>query len=108
MDRDFLYQTEWQSALKRGALQRLDVAFSRDQAERIYVQQRLREQGAELYRWIDGGAHLYVCGDATGMAPDVHAALLEIVSQHGDKSAEDAADYVNTLMRERRYVRDVY
>ena len=108
MDRDFLYQTEWQSALKRGALQRLDVAFSRDQAERIYVQQRLREQGAELYRWIDGGAHLYVCGDAASMAPDVHAALIEIVSQHGGKNAEDATAYVNTLMSERRYVRDVY
>ena len=108
MDRDFLYQTEWQGALKRGALHRLDVAFSRDQPERIYVQQRMREQGAQMFHWLESGACLYVCGDAAGMAPDVHAALLDIVSRHGALSAEAAADYVNGLMSERRYVRDVY
>jgi sulfite reductase (NADPH) flavoprotein alpha-component len=108
MDRDFLYQTEWQSALKHGALHRLDVAFSRDQAERIYVQQRMREQGAQLFHWLESGAYLYVCGDAVSMAPDVHAALLEIVRDHGGRSPEDAAEYLNTLMSERRYVRDVY
>ena len=74
-DDEFLYQAEWLAALKRGSLQRLDVAFSRDQPKRIYVQQRMAEQGAELFRWIDGGAHVYVCGDAQQMAPDVHAAL---------------------------------
>ena len=93
MDRDFLYQTEWHSALKHGALHRLDVAFSRDQAERIYVQQRMREQGVQLFHWLESGAYLYVCGDATSMAPDVHAALLEIVSRHGGRSPEDAAEY---------------
>ena len=108
MDRDFLYQTEWQSALKRGALHRLDVAFSRDQSARIYVQQRMREQGAQLFHWLESGAHLYVCGDAASMAPDVHAALLDIVCRHGALSMETAADYVNRLMVERRYVRDVY
>ena len=108
MDRDFLYQTEWQSALKHGALHRLDVAFSRDRAERIYVQQRMREQGAQLFHWLESGAYLYVCGDAASMAPDVHQALLGIVADHGGRSPEDAAAYLNTLMSERRYVRDVY
>jgi len=108
MDRDFLYQTEWQHALKHGALHRLDVAFSRDQAERIYVQQRMREQGAQLFHWLESGAYLYVCGDAASMAPDVHTALLDIVGHHGGRTPEDAAAYLNTLMGERRYVRDVY
>jgi sulfite reductase (NADPH) flavoprotein alpha-component len=108
MDRDFLYQTEWQHALKHGALHRLDVAFSRDQSERVYVQQRMREQGAQLLHWLDSGAYLYVCGDAASMAPDVHAALLEIVARHGGRGPEEAAAYLNTLMGERRYVRDVY
>jgi sulfite reductase (NADPH) flavoprotein alpha-component len=108
MDRDFLYQTEWQQALKHGALHRLDVAFSRDQAERVYVQQRMQEQGAQLFHWLESGAYLYVCGDAASMAPDVHAALLEIVGRHGGRSTEEAAAYLNTLMSERRYVRDVY
>ena len=108
MDRDFLYQTEWQHALKHGALHRLDVAFSRDQAGRVYVQQRMREQGAQLFHWLESGAYLYVCGDAANMAPDVHAALLEIVAHHGGRAPEDAAAYLNALTAERRYVRDVY
>jgi sulfite reductase (NADPH) flavoprotein alpha-component len=108
MDRDFLYQVEWQAALKRGTLHRLDVAFSRDQPARIYVQQRLREQGAQLFHWLESGAYLYVCGDAAHMAPDVHAALLEIVGRHGALDDEGAAEYLTTLMTERRYVRDVY
>jgi sulfite reductase (NADPH) flavoprotein alpha-component len=108
MDRDFLYQTEWQSALKHGALHRLDVAFSRDRAERVYVQQRMREQGAQLFHWLESGAYLYVCGDAAHMAPDVHQALLDIVGDHGGRTPEEAATYLNTLMGERRYVRDVY
>ena len=92
MDRDFLYQTEWQQALKHGALHRMDVAFSRDQAERIYVQQRMREQGAQLFHWLESGAYLYVCGDAASMAPDVHAALLEIVGHHGGRNSEEAVE----------------
>ena len=105
---DFLYQLEWQDALKRGALQRLDLAFSRDQAHKIYVQHKLREHGRALYDWLEGGAHLYVCGDATRMAKDVHAALLEVIAQHGGKSTEDASDYLNALQTTGRYARDVY
>jgi sulfite reductase (NADPH) flavoprotein alpha-component len=104
----FLYQLEWQEALKKGQLHRLDLAFSRDQAQKIYVQQRLREQGRAVWDWLDNGAHLYVCGDATRMAPDVHAVLREIVIEHGDKSSEDADDYLVRLAQQNRYARDVY
>lgn len=105
---DFLYQVEWQQALKKGSLHRLDLAFSRDQADKVYVQHRIREHGAELYRWLDGGAHLYVCGDATRMAKDVHEALIEVAVSHGGKSREDAQAYVNQLQQQGRYARDVY
>jgi sulfite reductase (NADPH) flavoprotein alpha-component len=105
---DFLYQVEWQDALKRGSLHRLDLAFSRDQAQKIYVQHKLREHGRELFAWLDNGAHLYVCGDATRMAKDVHAALLEVIATHGGRSAEDAAEYLNALQAQGRYARDVY
>ncbi|MEI8297254.1 MAG: assimilatory sulfite reductase (NADPH) flavoprotein subunit [Pseudomonadota bacterium] len=107
-ERDFLYQLEWQAALKKGALNRLDVAFSRDQAQKVYVQDRLREHGRALYEWLDGGAHLYVCGDAQHMAPDVHAALIEVIAEHGGRSREDATEYLNELAATRRYARDVY
>lgn len=105
---DFLYQIEWQDALKRGELHRLDLAFSRDQAHKVYVQHKLREHGRTLFDWLEGGAHLYVCGDATRMAKDVHAALLDAIATHGGKSAEDANDYLNTLQAQGRYSRDVY
>ena len=105
---DFLYQLEWQDALKRGTLHRLDLAFSRDQAQKIYVQHKLREHGRDLFDWLENGAHLYVCGDATRMAKDVHAALLEAIAEHGDRSAEDAAEYLNALQAAGRYARDVY
>ena len=105
---DFLYQIEWQDALKRGELQRLDLAFSRDQAHKVYVQHKLREHGRTLFDWLEDGAHLYVCGDATRMAKDVHAALLDAIATHGGKSAEDANDYLNTLQAQGRYSRDVY
>ena len=105
---DFLYQVEWQQALKDGTLHRFDLAFSRDQANKIYVQDRLRERGRELFEWLEGGAHLYVCGDATRMAKDVHAALRDVVAERGGKSAEDAEDYLNTLQQQGRYARDVY
>lgn len=103
----FLYQTEWQDALQKGELHHLELAFSRDQAERIHVQQRLREQGRDVFDWLQGGAHLYVCG-AIDMGKDVHAALLEIVREHGGGDAEAAADYLSNLQREGRYSRDVY
>jgi sulfite reductase (NADPH) flavoprotein alpha-component len=104
---DFLYQLEWQRALKQGHLQRLDLAFSRDQANKTYVQHKLREQGRELYAWLRNGAHLYVCG-ATAMAKDVHAALLDIIATHSGKSSEYAEDLINDLQQQGRYARDVY
>ena len=91
----------------KGELHRLDLAFSRDQAERIYVQQRLREQGRDVYDWLQRGAHLYVCG-AIKMGKDVPAALLDIVAAHNGGDAEAAAEYVSVLQREGRYARDVY
>jgi sulfite reductase (NADPH) flavoprotein alpha-component len=105
---EFLYQVEWQEALAKNQLHRLDLAFSRDSAKRVYVPQRMQEQAAELYAWIEGGAHLYVCGDASRMAPDVEAALIRIGMQQGHLSESAAADWLRRLMREGRYVRDVY
>ena len=93
---------------ENGLLDRLDLAFSRDQADKIYVQTRMREHGAELFSWLAEGAHFYVCGDATHMAKDVDAALHEIVARHGGMEPDDAADYIATMRREKRYVRDVY
>ena len=105
---EFLYQVEWQDAARKGLLHRMDVAFSRDRAPRAYVQDRLREAGAELYAWLQGGAHLYVCGDAERMAPDVHAALVEIAVVHGGLDREAAEAWLRQLADERRYLRDVY
>jgi sulfite reductase (NADPH) flavoprotein alpha-component len=105
---EFLYQVEWQDAARKGLLNRVDLAFSRDATPRAYVQDRLREQGAEVYRWLEGGALLYVCGDAEHMAPDVHAALVDVVSTHGGLDREGAESYLRSLADERRYLRDVY
>ncbi len=105
---DFLYQLEWQDHLKSGALTRLDVAFSRDQPEKIYVQHRLVEQGADVFAWLEQGAHFYVCGDAARMAGDVHEALISIAGKHGGKSREAAEGYVEDLKSSKRYHRDVY
>ncbi len=105
---DFLYQTEWQHWLADGLLSRLDVAFSRDQAEKVYVQHRLREQGAEIFRWLEEGAHVYVCGDSVRMAPDVHAALLEILETHGGLSGDGAQECLKDLQGHKRYQRETY
>ncbi|HVW68614.1 MAG TPA: hypothetical protein VHB68_06540, partial [Steroidobacteraceae bacterium] len=105
---DFLYQSEWLDWRKRGVLTRFDVAFSRDQREKSYVQHRMREHGAQLWAWLEEGAHLYVCGDAQRMAVDVHDTLLEITKQHGGRSDEGAGEYLLQLQREHRYQRDVY
>jgi sulfite reductase (NADPH) flavoprotein alpha-component len=105
---DFLYQLEWQQALKRKSLHRVDVAFSRDQAQKIYVQHRLKEAGKELFSWLSNGAYLYVCGDASAMAPDVNAALLAIVAEQGGMDADDAQAWVGDLTADGRYLRDVY
>jgi sulfite reductase (NADPH) flavoprotein alpha-component len=104
----FLYQVEWQEAVKQGALHRIDLAFSRDQGQKVYVQNRLREKGSEVYAWLEGGASLYVCGDAKRMAPDVDAALLDIIATHGGKSREDAKAHLDSLREQQRYLRDVY
>ena len=105
---DFLYQVEWQKYVKSGLLSKIDLAFSRDQAQKIYVQDRLREQGAEVYAWLEQGAHFYVCGDANRMAKDVQEALIDIIAQHGNKDREAAEEYLNELRRAKRYQRDVY
>ena len=105
---DFLYQAEWQKYLKSGKLNRLDVAFSRDQGEKVYVQHRILEKGDEVWRWLEQGAYIYVCGDATRMAKDVHQALIHVVEQHGKQSRDDAEEFINQLRKEKRYQRDVY
>jgi sulfite reductase (NADPH) flavoprotein alpha-component len=105
---DFLYQLEWQEHLKSGTLSRLDVAFSRDQPNKVYVQHRIRERGADLFRWLEDGAHLYICGDATRMAPDVHAALVDVVSRESGSSQEAAEEYFQALRKAGRYQKDVY
>lgn len=105
---DFLYQVEWQRYVKSGLLTRIDLAWSRDQADKIYVQDKLREQGQEIWQWLQQGAYLYVCGDASRMAKDVEQTLLEIVMTHGNKNIEQADDYLSELRLARRYQRDVY
>ncbi|MGA0334510.1 MAG: diflavin oxidoreductase [Kiritimatiellia bacterium] len=107
-DTDFLYQIEWQQWLKNGILDRVDVAFSRDQKEKLYVQHRMQEQAAKLYAWLEEGAHFYVCGDESRMAHDVHQTLINIVQAQGGKSAEEADSYVKQMQKDRRYQRDVY
>lgn len=105
---DFLYQREWQSWLKDGTLTRMDVAFSRDSADKVYVQHRLKEQSHEIFAWLEEGAHVYVCGDAANLAPDVHNALVDIVAREAHTGREAAEDYVRSLQADHRYQRDVY
>ncbi len=105
---DFLYQVEWQRYVKEGVLSRIDLAWSRDQQQKVYVQDKLREQGAELWRWINDGAHIYVCGDANRMAKDVEQTLLEVIAEFGAMDAEAADEFLSELRVERRYQRDVY
>lgn len=107
-EHDFIYQEELLAWRDNGLLTRLDLAFSRDQEKKIYVQSRMLEQGAELYAWLQEGAYFYVCGDASRMAKDVDNALYEVVRQYGGLSTERAADYVDQLKKEKRYLRDVY
>ncbi|OLO12459.1 sulfite reductase [NADPH] flavoprotein, alpha-component [Chromohalobacter japonicus] len=105
---DFLYQAEWLQWRKTGLLSRLDVAFSRDQQDKVYVQDRLREQAATLYDWLQAGAYVFVCGDAERMAPDVHQALLDVIREQGEYDDEAAAEYLRDLQQQKRYQRDVY
>jgi len=105
---DFLYQAEWQQHLKRGGLAKLDVAFSRDQAEKVYVQDRLLENSRDVFGWLENGAHFYVCGDKDRLGSAVQTALVQVVQKEAGLSAEDAATYVKTLRKQRRYLEDVY
>ena len=105
---DFLYQTEWQGWAKDGLLNKYDFAWSRDQEEKIYVQHKIREEAAELWQWLQQGAHIYVCGDASRMAKDVEQALLDTIAEQGGLSADDADEYLDNLRQEGRYQRDVY
>ncbi|MGX9888774.1 diflavin oxidoreductase [Streptomyces sp. NPDC002276] len=105
---DFVYEDELGELRERGVLTELDLAFSRDQAEKVYVQTRMRERSRELYAWLEDGAHVYVCGDASRMAKDVEAALLAVVAEQRGRGDDDAAEYLADLRRAKRYVRDVY
>jgi sulfite reductase (NADPH) flavoprotein alpha-component len=105
---DFLYQLEWQDYLKDGALSRMDIAFSRDTPEKVYVQHKMKERAGDLFAWLEEGAHFYVCGDASRMAKDVATALQEVVQEQGGFSEEDAVAYVKKLKKEKRYQQDVY
>ncbi|MDB6071819.1 MAG: reductase, partial [Verrucomicrobiales bacterium] len=104
----YFYQEEWAALIQQGILHRMDTAFSRDQQQKIYVQHRMLENGAELFRWLQEGAHFYVCGDASRMARDVDAALLQIVAEHGGLTPDNAKSYVASLKETKRYCRDVY
>ena len=105
---DFLYQVEWQRYVKDGLLTNIDLAWSRDQQQKVYVQDKIRAKGAEVWDWIQQGAHIYVCGDANRMAKDVEQALLELVAEHGGMDTETADEFLSELRIERRYQRDVY
>lgn len=105
---DFLYQTEWQGYLKSGLLTRIDLAFSRDQEHKIYVQDRLRENAKAVYEYLENGAHIYICGDMSRMAKDVHQALADIIAEQGGKTAEQAEEYLKELRNNKRYQKDVY
>ena len=105
---DFIYRDELEAMQSSSLLTRLDLAFSRDQAEKIYVQDRMREHGADLYAWLEEGGYFFVCGDAYAMAKDVDKALHDVIAEHGKMSADSAIEYVNKLKKDKRYVRDVY
>ncbi|MCY8172558.1 assimilatory sulfite reductase (NADPH) flavoprotein subunit [Bacillus inaquosorum] len=105
---DFLYQTEWQNWLKDGVLTKMDVAFSRDTEEKVYVQHRMLEQSAELFEWLQEGAAVYICGDEKHMAHDVHNTLLEIIEKEGNMTREEAEVYLADMQQQKRYQRDVY
>jgi sulfite reductase (NADPH) flavoprotein alpha-component len=105
---NFYYRDDLEDMVRDGFLNRLDLAFSRDQADRVYVQHKMLDYGADVWRWLDDGAHFYVCGDATRMARDVDTALTTIIKTHGGMSDEQTHDYKRELVASKRYVRDVY
>ncbi|WGE31988.1 assimilatory sulfite reductase (NADPH) flavoprotein subunit [Actinobacillus genomosp. 2] len=105
---DFLYQTEWQQFAKDGFLHKYSFAWSRDQEQKIYVQDKIREEAKTLWQWLQQGAYIYVCGDASRMAKDVNQALLDVIAQQGNLNADEAEEYLDNLREEKRYQRDVY
>jgi sulfite reductase (NADPH) flavoprotein alpha-component len=105
---DFLYQVEWQNYVKTGLLTKIDLAWSRDQTEKIYVQDKMWEQSKELWKWIQEGSYIYICGEASKMSKDVENTLLEIIMKEGNKNQEQAVDFLEELRSENRYQRDVY
>ncbi|OLQ85608.1 sulfite reductase subunit alpha [Vibrio panuliri] len=105
---DYIYQEEIESLVQKDVLTKLDLAFSRDQAEKVYVQDKMRENGAELFAWLERGGYFFVCGDAYRMAKDVDKALHQVIAQHGKLDDQGASDYVARLKKQKRYVRDVY
>jgi len=105
---DFLYKDQLQGMVKDGVLKRLDTAFSRDQHNKVYVQDKMQEQAAELFQWLERGAYFYVCGDATRMAKDVETALLDVIAKGSNGTLEHAAEYLATMKKQKRYQRDVY
>ncbi|MGZ8935693.1 MAG: sulfite reductase subunit alpha, partial [Methylobacter sp.] len=105
---DFIYREELETMQKNGLLTRLDLAFSRDQEAKIYVQDKMLENGADLFAWLEQGGYFFVCGDAYRMAKDVDKALHDVIAKHGNLSEQQAIDYVNQLKKDKRYVRDVY
>jgi len=105
---DFLYQTDWQTWRKKGLLTHIDLAFSRDQSDKIYVQNKLKTKSKQVFKWIEEGASVYVCGDSSKMAPDVQKAFTEIIRKEAGKSPDDARAYIKELRRQKRYLEDVY
>jgi sulfite reductase (NADPH) flavoprotein alpha-component len=105
---DFLYKDQLQEMHKDGVLTHLDTAFSRDQAKKVYVQDRMQEKAAELYSWLERGAYFYVCGDATRMAKDVETALLDVIARGSNGTLEHASEYLAAMKKQKRYQRDVY
>ena len=105
---DYLYREQFLAMHQDGVLTRLDTAFSRDQAKKVYVQDRMQEQAAELFQWLERGAYFYVCGDATRMAKDVESALLDVIAKGSNGTLEHAAEYLATMKKQKRYQRDVY
>ena len=105
---DFLYEEQFKAMLQDGTLSRLDTAFSRDQGKKVYVQDRMNEQAAGLYDWLEQGAYFYVCGDATRMAKDVETALLDVIARGSNSTLEHANEYLAGMKKAKRYQRDVY
>ena len=105
---DFLYEDEWNDYVAKGQVHKLDLAWSRDQLTKVYVQDKMRENGAELWAWLKNAGYFFVCGDAKRMAKDVDVALHDVIVQHGGMTTEQAAEYVKQMKKDKRYQRDVY